>query len=165
MSLPPGPPGPGAIDAAPPSARRRHLGRDSPLTARSRVSAAYSQPQADAALTAYPSSDGGATNDAALTGRAAANFAHPMYLIPQGDSKPPLRVMRMPELERRTGLKSTAVYARLSKTSKYSDETFPRPVPLAPKGRNSCYRKSAVGFVESEVEAWLAARLQDRDSE
>lgn len=58
-----------------------------------------------------------------------------------------------------------SIYARLSKTSKYRDDTFPRPVSLAPNSGPTCRRKAAIAFSEDEVEIWLAARLNERTTD
>lgn len=52
------------------------------------------------------------------------------------------------EVERRVGLGRSAIYERIAAG------TFPRPVKL---GASSVW-------VESEVEAWIAARIRERDA-
>src|SRR5262245_42660999 len=52
----------------------------------------------------------------------------------------------------RTGLSRTTIW-RLIKAKK-----FPRPVPITDSGY-------AVGWVESEVEAWMQARIEQRDQQ
>jgi prophage regulatory protein len=59
------------------------------------------------------------------------------------------RIMRRSEVERLVGLKRSSIYAAVAAG------TFPRPVPLGTK---------AVGWVESEIAAWQAARIAERDS-
>lgn len=63
------------------------------------------------------------------------------------------RLIRMPELMRLTGLQRATVYKRLK-----DDRTFPRPVPLS----TSTARGAPVGFVLSEVQAWIEARIASR---
>jgi len=65
------------------------------------------------------------------------------------------RLIRMPELMRLTGLQRTTVYKRLK-----DDRTFPRPVPLS----TSTARGAPVGFVLSEVQAWIEARIASRET-
>ncbi|USX25538.1 AlpA family transcriptional regulator [Oxalobacteraceae bacterium OTU3CINTB1] len=66
-------------------------------------------------------------------------------------SLPPLRIIRRKQLEERTGLSRSAIYDRLSSNSPRFDPSFPRAIKL---GANS------VGWVESEIEAWLLSRMQ-----
>ena len=54
------------------------------------------------------------------------------------------RLLRLPDVEALTGLKKTAIYAGIKAG------TFPAPVSLGEK---------AVGWVESEIDAWIAARI------
>ena len=55
------------------------------------------------------------------------------------------RVLRRAEVEQLTGLGTTSLYTL---------EGFPRPVNVTPR---------AVRWVESEVVAWMAARMAERD--
>jgi prophage regulatory protein len=52
--------------------------------------------------------------------------------------------LRLPEVKARTGLSRSTIYLRIA------DATFPQPVPL--RGR-------AVGWVEAEVETWIAQQI------
>ncbi|TAM57261.1 MAG: AlpA family transcriptional regulator [Rhodanobacter sp.] len=56
----------------------------------------------------------------------------------------PARLIRLPEVIRQTGLARSSIYDGIR------DGKFPKPVPLC--GRN-------VGFVESEVQQWIADRI------
>jgi prophage regulatory protein len=60
-----------------------------------------------------------------------------------------MRVLRLPEVEDKTGLKHTAIYDRIAAGE------FPKPIPLTAKAR---------GWIESEVTSWIAARVAARDS-
>ena len=67
----------------------------------------------------------------------------------------PLRILRLPQVEARTGISRSSIYARVAKG------TFPPPIQLGPR---------AVGWIESEVEAWIreqiaASREDARDLE
>lgn len=62
----------------------------------------------------------------------------------------PLRALRLPEVERRTGLTRPTIYRRAK------EGTFPKPIRL---GGNSS------GWVESEVSAWLSERVAARDAQ
>jgi prophage regulatory protein len=56
-------------------------------------------------------------------------------------------ILRLPAVKNRTGLSRSTIYLRVSQG------TFPRPVSLG--GR-------AVGWVEEEVQSWLAERIAGR---
>ncbi len=60
-----------------------------------------------------------------------------------------MRILRLPEVQTKTGLKHSAIYERINLG------TFPRPIPLGAKAR---------GFLESEINAWIEQRLAERDS-
>jgi prophage regulatory protein len=60
-----------------------------------------------------------------------------------------VRILRLSEVQARVGLKHTALY------DKINSGLFPRPLAL---GTN------AIGFLESEVNAWIEARIAERDS-
>jgi len=64
-------------------------------------------------------------------------------------SKDERRLIRLAEVQRLSGLSRTGIYARMA------DRTFPQRVPLG--GR-------AVGWVEEEVHAWVAARIEQREA-
>lgn len=71
---------------------------------------------------------------------------------PQFD--PANTIIRFPEVETITGLARATVYKRLK-----DDPTFPRPVSLS----NSKARGSPVGFVLSEIQAWVRQRIALRE--
>lgn len=60
----------------------------------------------------------------------------------------PRRFLRLPDVKRRTGLSKSTLYDRIRAG------TFPKPVPLG---------GSLSAWVESEVEEWMAARIEQRD--
>lgn len=65
-----------------------------------------------------------------------------------------LTILRRRQVEARTGLSRSSIYARLRHNPKRPgdyDPTFPRPVSIGAK---------AIGFIESEVEAWIAAQVE-----
>ncbi|WP_077728232.1 AlpA family transcriptional regulator [Methylocaldum sp. 14B] len=66
-----------------------------------------------------------------------------------------LTIIKRREVETRTTLSRSTVYAKLDPKSPYYDPTFPKPVPLG--GR-------AVGWVESEIDGWIAAQIARRDA-
>lgn len=60
----------------------------------------------------------------------------------------PRRFLRLPDVKRRTGLSKSTLYDRIRAG------TFPKPVPLG---------GSLAAWVESEVEEWMSARIEQRD--
>lgn len=70
------------------------------------------------------------------------------------ESKPTLTIIRRNEVETRTGLSRSTIYAKMRPNPKCPnayDPTFPKPVSIGAK---------AVGWVEEELEAWLIAQIQ-----
>lgn len=55
-----------------------------------------------------------------------------------------LEILRLPAVQRRTGLSRSTIYLRVS------DGTFPRPISLGAR---------AVGWLDSDVTAWVEARV------
>jgi prophage regulatory protein len=64
--------------------------------------------------------------------------------------KTKITIIRRHEVEARTGLARSTIYDRIKKG------TFPAPVSLGYK---------AVGWIESEIEAFLSARIAERDAD
>lgn len=60
-----------------------------------------------------------------------------------------MRLMRLPEVTKVTGLGRSSIYEKIS------EGTFPKSVPLG--GR-------AVAWVSDEVEAWILERIEERDA-
>ena len=60
-----------------------------------------------------------------------------------------LTILRRKQVEKRTGLSRSTIYLRIQ------EGAFPRPIKLGAR---------AVGWVENEIEAWLAARLEIRNN-
>nr|VFJ67597.1 MAG: transcriptional regulator, AlpA family [Candidatus Kentron sp. DK] len=72
----------------------------------------------------------------------------------QQQKTPPLVILRRRQVEARTGLSRSTIYARLKSNPRRPndyDPTFPLPVSLGPK---------AVGWIESEIDAWLTAQVE-----
>ena len=61
-------------------------------------------------------------------------------------TKPPIRFLRLPEVQGRTGLSRSTIYVRLS------EGRFPRPVSLGAR---------AVGWIEGEVDKWIRERIEE----
>jgi len=69
-------------------------------------------------------------------------------------AKSALTILRRKQVEARIGLSRSAIYAKFKRNPKRPgdyDPTFPRPVSVGTK---------AVGWIESEIDAWVAARIQ-----
>jgi len=68
--------------------------------------------------------------------------------------QPTLRIIRRKQLEARTGLSRSSIYAKLRKNPKRPsdfDPTFPKPISVGAK---------AVGWLEHEVDAWLEGQVR-----
>lgn len=69
-------------------------------------------------------------------------------------SSPAPSILRRKQVEARTGLSRSTIYARMrfnpKRPSEY-DPTFPKPVSVGAK---------AVGWIESEIDAWLTAQIR-----
>lgn len=60
-----------------------------------------------------------------------------------------LSILRRKQVEKRTGLSRSTIYLRIQ------EGTFPKPINLGER---------AVGWVESEIDAWLVACLEKRNN-
>ncbi len=60
-----------------------------------------------------------------------------------------LSILRRKQVEKRTGLSRSTIYLRIQ------EGTFPKPISLGAR---------AVGWLENEIEAWLAARIEIRNN-
>lgn len=65
-----------------------------------------------------------------------------------------INVLRMSQLTRKVGKSRSTIYEALDPRSPRYDPTFPKPLYLSAR---------SVGWVESEVDNWLRARLLARD--
>lgn len=68
-----------------------------------------------------------------------------------------LRILRHKQVTVATGLSRSTIYARLNPKSPHYDPTFPKPIELG-----NGMQKPPVGWVESEVDAWLTAQIEKR---
>ena len=59
-----------------------------------------------------------------------------------------LSILRRKQVEDRTGLSRSTIYLAIQQG------TFPRPINLGAR---------AVGWLDHEIEAWLASRIENRD--
>jgi len=71
-----------------------------------------------------------------------AGYARPVGVAPPASCN---RILRLPEVMSRVGLKRATVYLHINKGS------FPKPISLGPR---------AVGWLEGEIDAWVAARIE-----
>ena len=65
-----------------------------------------------------------------------------------------LTIIRRKQVEARTGLSRSTIYARLRWSAKRPgdyDPTFPKPISVGAK---------AVGWIEAEIDAWLTAQVE-----
>jgi prophage regulatory protein len=65
-----------------------------------------------------------------------------------------LTILRRKQVEARTGLSRSSIYARLRHNPKRPgdfDPTFPKPISVGAK---------AVGWIEAEIVAWLTAQVE-----
>ena len=69
-------------------------------------------------------------------------------------SSPQGEVLRMPGVERKLGLKRSAIYAKLIPAGRYFDPMVPTPVALG---------KRTVGWVSSELDEWVEHKRAERD--
>jgi prophage regulatory protein len=68
-----------------------------------------------------------------------------------------LTILRRKQVEARTGLSRSTLYSKMRRDPKRPreyDPTFPLPITLG-KGAK------AVGWIESEIDAWLTAQVED----
>ena len=62
----------------------------------------------------------------------------------------PVQILRLGQLCAQIALSRSSIYNKITKTSRYFDETFPKPFKLG---------ASAVGWDAAQVEAWKASRI------
>ncbi len=55
-------------------------------------------------------------------------------------------ILRLPTVKARTGFSRSSIYQRVA------DGSFPRPVSLGAR---------AVGWIESEIEAWISRKIEE----
>ena len=77
------------------------------------------------------------------------NRLAPLQLDDPVEPRQPARLLRLREVRRRTGKSRSGIYRSVA------CGTFPAPVKLGER---------ASAWVESEVEAWIAERIADRDA-
>lgn len=75
-------------------------------------------------------------------------LAHPAPIVRQLDNA--LRILRIKQLVERTNLSRATLYVLMA-----SDPTFPKKIKLTAR---------SIGFLESEVDAWITARAELRNA-
>ena len=59
------------------------------------------------------------------------------------------KIIRLPKVEERTGKSRSRIYADIEAG------TFPKPIKLSAR---------AVGWIESEIDAWIDSKIADREA-
>lgn len=59
-------------------------------------------------------------------------------------------ILRRKQVQARLGLARSTLYDKLNSRSPRHDPTFPKPIKIG---------IAAIGFIESEIQAWLESRL------
>ena len=72
------------------------------------------------------------------------NGGRPMTRAMEQSMDAPARVLRLPRVQARTGLARSTIYVRVA------DGSFPQPIRLGAR---------AVGWIESEVDAWIREQI------
>ena len=65
-------------------------------------------------------------------------------------------ILRLPEVIRRTGLSRSSIYNKVDENSPYHDPFFAKKIKLGLR---------AIGFLESEIDAWIQLRSQKSNQE
>ncbi len=60
-----------------------------------------------------------------------------------------MNILRLPEVRQRTGRSRSRIYADVQAG------TFPKPINIGPR---------AIGWIQSEVDDWIAARIAEREA-
>lgn len=58
-------------------------------------------------------------------------------------------VLRLKEVQEKTGLSRSTIYNKLNPACKYFDDAFPKPIRLG---------AAAVGWLEADLDVWLTSR-------
>lgn len=66
------------------------------------------------------------------------------------------RVLRKKDLAKKLSCSESTIDNRLNPSSRWHDETFPRPVSLGAGGS----RSSAKGWIEYVIDEWLESRME-----
>lgn len=66
------------------------------------------------------------------------------------------RILRIKQVIDRTGLSRSTIYDRINSKSPRYDPSFPKPIKL---NANASSNTGAVGWLESDIEAWIEQRI------
>lgn len=69
-------------------------------------------------------------------------------------SQPPITILRLKQLQARTGLGRSTIFDRANPRSPRHDPTFPKKIRLGAKAGTS-----AIGWSADDVQIWLEARI------
>lgn len=78
-------------------------------------------------------------------------FEHSQFFCGQA----PTVILRRQQVEARLGLSRSTIYDRLNPKSRNYDATFPKPISLG-----QGMKHPPVGWIEAEIDAWLAAQIE-----
>jgi prophage regulatory protein len=68
-------------------------------------------------------------------------------------------ILRRVVVEQRLGFSRSTIYSRINPKSPHYDATFPKPIAMG-NGSNP-----PVGWIESEIDAWLDAQIAKRGAQ
>lgn len=71
-------------------------------------------------------------------------------------SAPHPRILRLKQLTERIGLGRSTIYDRMDVQSPRYDATFPKPIKLG---------AAAIGWIESEITAWIELRASAKNTQ
>lgn len=69
----------------------------------------------------------------------------------------PQKIIRLKQVIALTGLSRSTIYDRINPKSKRYDASFPKSIKLG-----SALQVGAVGWIESEIQAWIKQRIAER---
>lgn len=69
----------------------------------------------------------------------------------------PQKIIRLKQVIALTGLSRSTIYDRINPKSKRYDASFPKSIKLG-----STLQVGAVGWIESEIQAWIKQRIAER---
>lgn len=69
----------------------------------------------------------------------------------------PQKIIRLKQVIALTGLSRSTIYDRINPKSKRYDASFPKSIKLG-----SALQVGAVGWIESEIQAWIKHRIAER---
>ena len=104
--------------------------------------------------------------EAKLASRASSKSLKENLHSPPDDAPPaseggpgkrqPRIILRLPQVEERTGLSGSAIYDKLKTTSPRFDSTFPKQFKIGAE---------RVGWIESEIDNWIETRMSTRTAD